>query len=491
MQEVNSIFSRARLRSQDLRKTPLSLRLNLLGQLREVILEQKEHIIDRITKETKKTRTDAITSEIFGLLDCISFLEKKSKSALKHEKVPTPLALMGKSSYIQYEPRGVVLIISPWNYPFYQMMAPALFSFIAGNATVVKPSEHTPLNGLVEDILALAGFHNHDIQLAYGDGKVGVSAIHEKPDYISFTGSVSTGKKVMSLASQYLIPIELELGGKDPMIVFRDVNLTRTVSGALWGAFTNSGQSCSSIERILVDESIAPEFTRRLIEGINKVGQQNTNPKAQNMGAMTLMNEAQKVHGLVEDALKKGAKKLTKAQWDMVSPRYPMTVLTDISDNMRISHEEIFGPVVTIETFSSEEEAIKKANLSDFGLSASIWTTDLLRARRVSSQINTGNVSINNVMLTEGNANLPFGGCKNSGIGRIKGVQGLRSLCNTKSIIIDKQSKKVEANWYPYSTKKYDLFGALLAGFKGGVFGLFSTASAGLRIESLSQKDSP
>jgi acyl-CoA reductase-like NAD-dependent aldehyde dehydrogenase len=385
---------------------------------------------------------------------------------------------------------GNVLIISPWNYPFYQAIVPITCSFIAGNATIYKPSEVTPLTGLVESVLSQAGIKSDWVQVIYGDGKIGSELIEQRPNKIFFTGSVSTGKKIMQQASQYLIPVELELGGKDPMIVFDDVDINRAVKGAVWGAFTNTGQSCTSVENLYVHENIYENFKKLLIEEVQKIKIGVDSDATADMGGMISDKQVLIVSELVRDAISNGAKILTGSDWDFKSRFIPPIILENTTKQMRINQEEIFGPVLPLMKFKNEQEAIKLANDSNFGLSASVWSNDLERAKRVSSQLITGNISINNVMLSEGNHALPFGGVKDSGIGRFKGIQGLRGFCNIKSVLVDKNSKKIEANWYPYTPRKYELFSGLIQSlFSGGIKKFIGLIRFGLPLENLSQKD--
>lgn len=460
-------------------------RLAVIARLREVILERQEEIVQRIQDETRKARTDILTSEIFGIMEHLHFLEKTAVRALKDEGVSTPLAMMGKKSQIWFEPLGTVLVISPWNYPFYQAIVPITACFVAGNATVYKPSEITPLIGLVESVLQQAGFDPDWAPVAYGDGAVAQQLIAARPDKVFFTGSVATGKKIMAQASEQLIPVELELGGKDPMIVFKEANLQRAVKGAAWGAFTNSGQSCTSVERLYVEESIYPAFRDQLLIEVRSMKVAVDKDGDSDMGAMISKKQVRIVADLVKDAVAQGATMLTGQEWDFYSPFIPPIILENTTHSMRINREEIFGPVLPLMTFKTEEEAIRLANDSAFGLSASVWG-EKTQVERVARKIVTGNVSINNVMVSEGNHALPFGGVKDSGIGRYKGVMGLRAFCNVKSVLIDGNSKKIEANWYPYTKTKYRFFTGLTQSlFRGKLIGF---ALNGLGLESHAQK---
>ncbi|GIW22180.1 MAG: hypothetical protein KatS3mg068_1187 [Candidatus Sericytochromatia bacterium] len=296
----------------------------------------------------------------------------------------------------------------------------------------------------------------------------------------------------MEKASKYLIPLELELGGKDAMIVFEDVNIERTVNGALWGALTNAGQSCTSVERLYVQEEIYSRFINKLEEKISKLNLPTDNQDKFNnfdMGYMTAEFQIKIVEEHIKDALEKGAKIITGGKRQENSMFFPPTIITNVNNSMKILNEETFGPVIPIIKFSTEEEVIKLANETEYGLSASVWTKDIARAERVARKLKVGNVSINNVMLTEANPYLPFGGYKYSGFGKTKGQEGLYAFCNIKSIMIDSQSNKIEANWYPYTNNKYKYFSKLTDSLFSGGIKLLKMAIPGLKLENIANKE--
>ena len=479
---------------EKIRDMPVEQRVQETLKLQKYIIENREKIITRIVQETGKCRTDALTSEIFGVLDIIEYYKKEAPRALADKKAHTPLILMGKKSKIYHDPLGTVLIISPWNYPFYLALVPCISAFLAGNSVIFKPSEITPLKGLLEEIFEKSGFMNEAIQVVYGSKETGQKLIEAKPVKIFFTGSVKTGKKIMESAAKNLIPVELELGGKDPMIVFADVNLDRTVNGAMWGAFTNAGQSCTSVERVYVQEEIYSRFVSKLEEKVNQLKLGSDSNLGQDkgdidMGSMTAEFQVKIVEEHIEDAVNKGARILCGGKREKDSLFFPPTILLNVNPTMKIINEETFGPVMPVIKFSTEEEVIKKANDSDLGLSASVWSKDLVRAERVARKLEVGNVSINNVMLTEGNPALPFGGVKSSGFGRYKGEYGLYAFTNIKSVIIDSQSAKVEANWYPYTRNKYNIFSDLLEALFSNKGSLVKTIMSGMKLESSANKE--
>ncbi|MGH7786865.1 MAG: aldehyde dehydrogenase family protein [Candidatus Binatia bacterium] len=481
---------RARAGTESLRRTALRERLATLATLQQVILRRREEIVDRIQQDTGKSRSDALISEIFGVLDSLAWLAAHAPKALADRKQHTPLALMGKTSWTWYEPLGVILVISPWNYPFYQAIVPIASALAAGNTVVYKPSEWTPLSGLVEDLLAEAQVPPNWVQVVYGDGAVGAALVAARPDKIFFTGSTRTGRRIMAAAAEHLVPVELELGGKDAMLVFDDVTIARAAAGAAWGALTTTGQSCTSVERVYVQRPIYDAFRDELVRQVRQLVQRTDRDGDADLGAMTTDFQVEIVAAQVADAKAKGARFLTGGDWDGRTRLIPPMVIDGVTDDMQIAHEETFGPLIPLLPFDSEAEAIARANNSIYGLTASVWSKDLERARRVGRALAVGGVSINNVMGTEANPALPFGGVKQSGFGRYKGEHGLHAFCNVKSVLVDKDSAKIEANWYPYTTEKYRLFTDLTVNlFSGrGPLKLIKFALAGMKLESYSKK---
>jgi acyl-CoA reductase-like NAD-dependent aldehyde dehydrogenase len=491
---IEKIYSRARQVQKQIENLTIEQRIQEVLKINDYIIANREKIIDRIVAETGKARFDALVSEVFEVCDVIDHFKKAAPKILADKKMHTPIVLMGKKSKVCFQPLGAILVITPWNYPFFQGMAPSILAFLAGNAVIVKPSEFTPLKGLWEEILSQSDFMKDAFQFVYGGRETGKMLIDAKPDKIHFTGSVATGKKIMEQAAKQLIPVELELGGKDPAIVFEDVNLERTVNGVMWAAFTNSGQSCTSIERLYVHESIYDNFVKLLIEKTNKLRLPSSQtdyqkPDAYDLGGITSSAQLSIIEKHVRDAVQKGAKVLIGGKREENSRQFLPTIITDVNNSMLIMIEETFGPVLPLVKFKTEEEAIKLANDSVYGLSASVWSKDIKRAERVAKKLVTGNVSINSHMLTEGNPALPFGGVKESGIGRSKGEWGLLGFTNVKSIIIDQQSSRIESHWYPYTQTKYELLSKLMVALFSRSKNMLKFALLGLKMDSLGTKE--
>ncbi len=493
-EEIADVYRRARAAQQILGKMSVRQRLAEVAKLNRYLLDNRQRIIQRIVEETGKCVTDALAMEMFAAVDIIAFYQKHAAAILADQRVETPLVLIGKRSRVLYEPLGVVLVISPWNFPFHLSFVPAVSALIAGNAVVLKPSQYTPLRGLIEDMVRESGFLKDAFQVVYATRRSSQPLIDQRPDKIMFTGSVAAGRKVMEQAAKYLIPVELELGGKDPMVVFEDVDLDRTADGAVWGAFVNCGQTCTSIERIYVHESIYDRFVDVLVRKVQRLrtpsGGDSDGEFQLDIGCMTTDFQVDVVEKQLADAVSQGAKILTGGHRLPGTRVFLPTVVTNVNHSMAITRDETFGPVVAVMPFKTEDEAIQLANDSPFGLSASVWSRNLDRAERVARSIRTGNVSINNVLATQGNAALPYGGIKDSGFGRYRGSNGLQTFSNVKSVLTSKQGPAPEMYWYPYGEKKYRLLGRLLDALYGsGVTRLLKAAIIGLRLQRAAKRE--
>ena len=280
-----------------------------------------------------------------------------------------------------------------------------------------------------------------------------------------------------------------ELGAKDAMIVCDDADIDRAVGAAAWGNMHNSGQSCTSVERLYVQAGIYDEFVKRLKAAFEKVTLGTG--ADHDMGAITTLFQMDIVDGQVRDAREKGAKIVCGGE-PAGNGMYKPTIVLKVTEKMRLATEETFGPVVPVYAFDKVEEAVRLHNQCDFGLSTSIWTTDSAKADHMARAVVTGCVNINNVMLTEGNAHLPFGGVKYSGYGRMKGAEGLLGMTRSKAVLIDNTRGKQEPNWYPYSREKLSLMSRLMRAVTSpaGLGKLFALARVGLALESLLKKDS-
>jgi succinate-semialdehyde dehydrogenase/glutarate-semialdehyde dehydrogenase len=354
-----------------------------------------------------------------------------------------------------HQPLGVVGIITPWNFPFVLAANPTAQALMAGNAVVLKPSEVTPHAGrLVEELFRAAGVPEGLVTCVTGDGSTGAALLEAGVDRICFTGSVRTGRKVAEVCGRNLVPCTLELGGKDPMVVCADADLERAANGAVYGAFANAGQVCVSTERVYVVDAIADDFVRLVVE---KTGALRQGPAGESdVGPLIWPQQLEVVERHVEDARRRGARVLTGGRRNPAYPGlyYEPTVLADVDHEMLIMREESFGPLLPIMRVRDEDEALRLANDTRYGLNANVWTRDKRRGVELARRVRSGSAVVNDCMITYGIPESPFGGVGDSGIGRVNGEIGLKSYCRVQSIVVDRFGSKAEPIWFPYDERK-------------------------------------
>jgi acyl-CoA reductase-like NAD-dependent aldehyde dehydrogenase len=454
--EVANAVTRGRKAQAIWQTTRFAQRARVLYRLRDILLDEQEHLADILTAETGRPRAEANGNELFYLCDAISVWAKKSARYLRPEKIHPQFPLMKVKKVTSiYEPRGVIGIISPWNFPLTLTLGEALPALMAGNAVIIKPSELTPLSALFGvEMARKAGFPDHLIQVVIGRAET-AEALIDGVDMINFTGSVATGKRVMQRAAERLIPVSLELGGKDPMIVLKDADLERAAGACVWGALMNSGQACTSIERVYVEAPVYDAFVTRVNAKIRAI-RQGPSAELVEIGSMTSEAQLDKVIKQVEEAVLRGAKVLVGGRRNpkFTGLYFEPTLLVDVNHDMSIMKEETFGPVIPIMKVSDASEAIRLANDSPFGLSASIYSRNAKAASELATQIESGAVCINDSLVNYIIPDSPMGGVKESGFGYRHGAEGIRKYCRQKTIVIDRLGLREEFPWYPASEKK-------------------------------------
>ena len=447
-------------------------RAQFILRARELVLEQLEEIAKLISRETGKPATEAISMEIVPTLDLMHYFAENAEDLLDQRRIGLgQYNLMGRSSYVVYKPLGVVGIISPWNFPWATPLDEVVMALMAGNAVVVKPSELTPLTALkIGEVFKQAQLPEGLLSIVTGDGSTGAALVDAGVNKIMFTGSVNTGKRVAEAAAKHLTPVVLELGGKDPMVVLEDADLENAARAAVWGAFCNSGQACASIERCYVHESIANKFVDLVVKETQLLKQDKASVEPIDIGAMTNERQLLIVEDHVSDAVERGAKIHTGGHRlnDSSGWFHQPTVVTDVDHSMKLMSEETFGPVLPIMTFKTDEDAVRLANDSVYGLTASVFTKDIARGRRLAEQIDAGTVMVNEVVYTHAVAQTPWGGVKASGYGRTHGRLGLLELVSAQHIHVNSVPRVADVWWFPYTKQAGELFRSFARYFTNG-----------------------
>jgi betaine-aldehyde dehydrogenase len=437
-------------------------RYHWLGKLRDWLLDNQDRVLDTMQLETGKVRADA-SNEPGYLADLINFYGSRAASFIGEESVrPHSPLLAAKKLRIQYRPYPVVGIISPWNFPLILSLGDAIPALQAGCAVVIKPSEFTPL-GLTETVEAW----KHEIggpdvfDCVHGTGETG-GALVDAADFVQFTGSDRTGRKVMARAAETLTPVSLELGGKDPMIVLSDADIDRAANAAAWGGMMNSGQICLSVERIYVEAPAYDEFVDKLTAEVGRLRQgadDAGDPK--DVGAMTSPNQTAIVEEQVSDAIAAGARALTGGKrLDRPGDYFEPTVLVDVDHSMKVMRDETFGPVVGVMKVRDADEAVRMANDTRYGLGASVFG-EREHAEQVARRVECGAVNVNDVLINYFAMEVPMGGWKQSGIGTRHGEPGIKKYCRSESLVITRFGGKREPTWYPYTKGRRALLAPL------------------------------
>lgn len=421
------------------------------------IFDNEAKLVGIMQEETGKSWGDA-SLEVAMAVDLINYYASNAAKFLDDRSV-SPVGLGNKTKKLRVfaRPYQLVGMLTPWNGPLGGPMLDGVAALMAGAAVLFKPSEFTPLTwaeacrGWEEDLGLPPVIAN-----VTGGPETGAAVVDEV-DMVMFTGSTNTGRQIAARAGERLIPCSLELGGKDPMIVLSDADIDRASSGAAWGAMWNSGQICISVERVYVDESVYDEFVTKVTEKVARLrqGMDPDGSYATDVGAMCTPAQLDVVEKHVEDALAKGARVLTGGKRGDNGLFFEPTVLVDVDHSMLCMRDETFGPTIPIMKVSDENEAIRLANDSRYGLSASVWTRDRARADRVARKVEAGAVNQNNVMMSTFQLPVPMSGWKNSGVGsRSGGAAGILKFCRQQTVVSERVHLSAEPHWYPYVSKK-------------------------------------
>jgi acyl-CoA reductase-like NAD-dependent aldehyde dehydrogenase/choline dehydrogenase-like flavoprotein len=432
-------------------------RAEVLLAARSWLVANGERVVGTICAETGRPADETQFAELSYGVSALEFWAKQAPAYLADERIESASPFVrGRRLVVRYAPLGVVGVIGPWNYPLNNSFGDCIPALAAGNAVVLKPSDVTPLTSLLmAEMLGECGAPEGVFQVATGRGETGAALVDEV-DFVMFTGSVETGKKVMAQAAQTLTPVSLELGGKDPMIVLADADLERAANAAVSYGLNNSGQVCISVERIYVEDSVHDEFLERLTAKVDGLRQGPPGlPGTVDVGAIIFGPQIELIEAHVEDARAKGARVLTGGKRGAGPGRfYEPTVLADVDHSMRCMVEETFGPTLPVMRVADADEAVALANDGPYGLQASVWTRDEIRGEEVARRIEAGVACVNDAQVNYAALELPMGGWKSSGLGSRHGADGIRKYTKRQSLmVVPGYAPSRDPHHFPYSAQ--------------------------------------
>lgn len=460
---------------------PVDERARRLKVAGKALLDGADELARLVSEETHKPLGEAYSSDVLGVADLFAYWCSRGPAHLARRKARIPsLEMPGKTGWIEREARGVIGVISPWNYPVALPMRVIVPALLAGNTVVFKPSEFTPRSGawLVEKLRAHLG---DVIAVLEGDGAAGAALVEARPDLIHFTGSTTTGRKVAVRGAELGIPVESELGGKDCAVVLDDALIDRTAAGIAWGVVHNAGQDCASVERVVVHARVADRFIPLLVEKMNHTASQVPH----------LVTPAQRriVIAHIEDAIAQGGRLLCGGVPADAATPIPPTLLTGVPRTASAWAEESFGPIAVVEVAADDDALVAAANDSVYGLGGSVWGEDMVRAESVARRLRTGMVWVNNHAFTGAIPDMPWVGRGASGHGLTSSPEVLDHLTRPRVVLLD-SSKSIEPWWYPYGDTLLDLMRTLIERQRvGGVMATVRTLQAvGRRNKALSER---
>jgi aldehyde dehydrogenase (NAD+) len=448
-----------------LKLTTYSERIHKLKKLKENILSNRDNIKDALNKDFRKNESEVDLTEVFPVIQEINHTIKNLRKWMKDKYVKTPLTLLGSKSYIKYEAKGLVLIITPWNFPINLTFVSLVNAISAGNTVMIKPSEITDFTSKIIKKIVDETFNKNEVYTILGGSDIAEKVLKLKFNHILFIGSPTIGKIVMKAASKHLASVTLELGGKSPTVIDKEVDLKSTAKRIAWAKFINNGQVCIAPDYILINKKLKDKFLKLLIENIKKLYSEN--PKtSKNYCRVVNRRHFLRLSNLIEDAKKNNGKIHFGGEKDIDQLFIEPTILTDISEKSKIHKEEIFGPVLPIYDYNDLDEAINFINNKNKPLALYIYSKNEKNVSKIINETSSGGVCINHSTLHYSNYHLPFGGVNNSGSGRCHGIYGFKEFSNPKSIF--KQLVKISPTDIiipPYSRFKKKIINLMIKYF--------------------------
>lgn len=407
-------------------------KLNALKKAVEVNFRSQLH--DALKKDLNKSITESDLTEIYPVIGEIKFAKKHLWHWVKKQKVPTPLSLLGASSYITYEPKGVCLIISPWNFPINLTFGPLVSAIAAGNTIILKPSEMTPHCSAVMATIVKSIFNEKEVALVEGEVQTAQQLLALPFNHIFFTGSPAVGKIVMKAAAAHLSSVTLELGGKSPAIIDESANLKTTANRLIWGKLVNCGQTCIAPDYVLVHENVQQEFIEHCIKAIENYYSNNPE-ESDSYGRIVNHHHFTRLKSLIDDAVSKGSNIAYGGNYNKVSNYIQPTLITKCTSEMTILQEEIFGPILPIVSYSDMSEVLHQINSNHIPLALYVFSNKQSLVENISKNTRAGNTVINHNLIQFNNHHLPFGGSNNSGIGKSHGFYGFKAFSNERAFM--------------------------------------------------------
>ena len=464
--DVERAVARGRAAQPEWASIPLAERCAIMRKfLRR--LRDDPALVETISAESGKPHREAEGIELFYALELTRFYTSRRTRRAIEDDVRRPFLFPNKRARVVRHPRGLVVVIGPWNWPLLNNFADCIAPLIAGNSVILKPSEWTPFTSLlIKKHWTAEGLPDGVFQVVTGRGATG-AALVERADMVFFTGSQGVGRKIGRTCGERLVPAVLELGGKSPMIVLADADLPRAARAAVWSAFAHSGQVCIRTERVLVEKPVAERFVALCATEVAKLRQGPPSPDngGVDVGAMTFPPQVDVVESQIENAVARGARVVTggKRRADMDGNFFEPTVLANVTGDMAVMNEETFGPLLPIMAVRDADEALALTNASPLGLSGSVWSGDVRRARAIARRIESGSVCVNDVLVNYFGVQAPLGGIKASGLGFRHGAEGLQQFCRIETIVDDQPILGVLSEYignrlqFPYEPRTHRL----------------------------------
>lgn len=446
-----ALFSRQKAKSLQLRSEPIANRIARLRKLETWLLANRSKLAKAVWSDFRKPEVEVETSELFPVLAEISHTIEHIHRWSAPAKIDAPITFLGTRAEVRYEPKGVCLIIAPWNYPFNLCIGPLVSCLAAGNTAILKPSEMTPATSRFIAELAREVFEEDVVAVIEGDASVASQLLRLPFDHIFFTGSTSVGKIVMRAAAETLASVTLELGGKSPAIVDASANIDDAAKRIAFGKFFNNGQTCIAPDYVMVEESVKERFTESLQRQVAEIfgAGERVTEESPHYARIVNTRHFRRLDALTQDAIQKGARVLLTGTPNETARFFPPTILTDVAADSMVLQEEIFGPVLPIVSFNRLQEAVDFVNALPKPLALYVFTTTTANKRKVLTETSAGSACVNDCVLQFVHPNLPFGGVNNSGIGKAHGHAGFIAFSNEKSVVRQKRGFTLAYLFYP------------------------------------------